>query len=133
MFPSKSGQPLDSANLRRLVSDVADRAGIGKVTPYDLRHSATSLLSQAGVRNEELADLLGHVDTRMVERHYRHRLDESVTVAAEPMQKLSYPSRLGQAGRRSPAYIRALPRTRQYRLTCGTQGIDLFNSSARTG
>jgi integrase len=88
VFPSSTGQPLDTANLRRLVADVAERAGIGRVSPYDLRHTATSLLSQAGVRNEELADLLGHVDTRMVERHYRHRLDASVTVAVEPMTAL---------------------------------------------
>lgn len=89
IFRSTTGQPLDVANLRRLVADVAAKAGVeGTLNPYDLRHSATSLLSEAGVRNELLADLLGHVDTRMVERHYRHRLSESVDVAVAPMADL---------------------------------------------
>jgi len=89
VFPSRTGQPLDMANLRRLVTDVAGAAGIvGKVSGYDLRHTATSLLSEAGVRNELLADLLGHVDTRMVERHYRHRPTDAVAIAVEPMGEL---------------------------------------------
>ena len=88
VFTSRSGHPIDPANLRSLCRAVATGAGLGHLSPYDLRHSATSLLSEAGVRNEELADLLGHVDTRMVERHYRHRLSESVTVAVGPMGKL---------------------------------------------
>ena len=31
---------------------------------------------------------LGHVDTRLVERHYRHRLTSSVDVAVVPMAEL---------------------------------------------
>ena len=88
VFTTRTGHPIDAANLRRLVREVADKAGVGHVTPYDLRHTATSVLSAAGVRNEHLADLLGHVDTRMVERHYRHRLGDSVAVAAGPMDEL---------------------------------------------
>jgi integrase len=53
------------------------------VTPYDLRHSATSLLSEVGVPPEMLADLLGHVDTRMVHRFYRHPVSPTIRVAAE--------------------------------------------------
>lgn len=87
-FTTSVGSPIDAANLRRLVREVAQDAGVGHVTPYDLRHTATSVLSDAGVRNEHLADLLGHVDTRMVERHYRHRLGDSVAVAAGPMDEL---------------------------------------------
>lgn len=88
VFTTRTGQPIDSANLRRLVRDVADKAGVGHVTTYDLRHTATSVLSEAGIRNEHLADLLGHVDTRMVERHYRHRIGVSVAVAVGPMGAL---------------------------------------------
>ena len=88
VYTTLNGQPIDPANLRRLVRAVASEAAVGHLTPYDLRHSATSVLSAAGVRNEHLADLLGHVDTRMVERHYRHRLDDAVEVAAGPMEIL---------------------------------------------
>lgn len=87
-FTTRSGHPIDAANLRWLVREVAKDAKVGQLSPYDLRHSATSILSERGVRNEQLADLLGHVDTRMVERHYRHRLGTSVSVAVAPMGEL---------------------------------------------
>lgn len=88
VFSTRNGSPIDAANLRRLVREVASDAGVGHLTPYDLRHTATSVLSESGVRNEHLADLLGHTDTRMVERHYRHRIGDSIGVAAAPMDEL---------------------------------------------
>jgi integrase len=75
---------LGESNLRKFVSRVARAAGIeGRVTPYDLRHTATSLMSAAGHSAEKLADLLGHRDTRMVFKHYRHPVTASVEVAAD--------------------------------------------------
>jgi len=69
------------------VTNLVEEAGIeGRVTPYDLRHSATSLLSAAGVAPELLADLLGHVDTRMVFRHYRHPVTPTISVAADHIE-----------------------------------------------
>jgi len=56
MFTSRSGNPIDPANLRSLCRSIAVESGLGHLSPDDLRHSATSLLSEAGVRNEELAD-----------------------------------------------------------------------------
>lgn len=87
VFTTCTGHGIDAANLRRLVRG-GDSAGVGHVTPCDLRHTATSVLSAAGVPNEHLADLLGHVDSRIVERHYRHRLGDSVAVAAGPKDEL---------------------------------------------
>ena len=70
--------------MRRMISMMARDADIsGKVTPYDLRHSATSLLSTSGVPPELLADLLGHTSTRMVERFYRHPVTPTISVAAD--------------------------------------------------
>lgn len=84
VFVTQDGTPLSPANVRRMVRNMAAEAGIdGRVTPYDLRHSATSLLSEAGVPPELLADLLGHVDTRMVHRFYRHPVSPTIRVAAE--------------------------------------------------
>lgn len=88
LFSSAAGTPIDPSNLRRLVKQVATRAGVGHLAPYDLRHTAVSLLSDAGVPNQELADLLGHTTTRMVEIHYRHRLTETIDVAVGPMDDL---------------------------------------------
>ena len=78
---------MDPANVRRLVKRIAIAAGIdGVVTPYDLRHTATSVLSATGVA-PELADLLGHVDTRMVFRHYRHPVTPTIDVAADHIER----------------------------------------------
>lgn len=86
-FVSEAGTPLIPSNLRRFVSTLAAEAGIeGKVTPYDLRHSATSLLSASGVAPEVLADLLGHVDTRMVHKHYRHPVTPTISVARDHIE-----------------------------------------------
>ncbi len=84
VFITTAGTPLDPSNVRRLVSQLAAEAGIkGNVAPYDLRHTATSLMSAGGHAPELLADLLGHKDTRMLFKHYRHRVTASVTVAAD--------------------------------------------------
>lgn len=87
-FVTEAGTPIDPANLRRLFRYVAKDAGVERFTPYTMRHTATSLLADAGARNEELADMLGHRTTRMVELHYRHRLKPVVDVAAGPMQQI---------------------------------------------
>ena len=87
VFVTTNGTPVSPSNMRRTVTNLAEEAGIeGKVAPYDLRHSATSLLSAAGVAPELLADLLGHVDTRMVFRHYRHPVTPTISVAADHIE-----------------------------------------------
>ncbi len=42
----------------------------------------------AGVPMEEVMGPLGHVDTRMLERVYLHRVRRTVEAAAEPMERL---------------------------------------------
>jgi integrase len=87
VFVSEMGTPLIASNLRRLVSTLASEAGIeGTVTPYSLRHTATSLLSASGVAPEILADLLGHKDTRMVHQHYRHQVTPTISVARDRIE-----------------------------------------------
>lgn len=67
VFASAVGTPMPPANVRRAFTALRARAGLrGPWTPYHLRHAAVSLLSDEGVSPEAIADLLGHVDTRMV-------------------------------------------------------------------
>jgi integrase len=79
VFTSELGTPMHSSNLRRDFARITERAELPRITPYELRHSAASLLVAAGVPPFEAADLLGHSDLRMLERHYRHRLSPVVT------------------------------------------------------
>ncbi len=89
VFVGETGHPLDPSNLRKLVKRVAKSAKIeGNLTPYDLRHTSASLLSDSGVSNEVLADHFGHKTTRMLEMYYRHRVVDVVDVAADPMDRI---------------------------------------------
>lgn len=96
VFPTGRGTLLDPANLRRALGTVTERAGLGHWHPHELRHSAASLLSAAGVPLEEVADVLGHASTRVTSATYRHRTTPTVESAAGPMDQL-----LGPAGRSS--------------------------------
>ena len=73
VFPTSRGTLLDPANLRRSLRTVTEQAGLGRWHPHELRHSAASLLSAAGVPLEEVADVLGHASTRVTSATYRHR------------------------------------------------------------
>lgn len=88
VFPTSVGTPLNPSNLRREMDEVTFAAGLGGWTPKELRHSAGSLLSAAGVPLERIADLLGHTDTRMLERVYRHPVTKTVDAAVAPMTKM---------------------------------------------
>lgn len=88
VFPTTRGTLIDPRNFRRSFDKLTDRAGLGKWTPNELRHSAISLLSAAGVPIEEIADVVGHDGTRMTTGVYRHVLAPVVNAAAAPMDDL---------------------------------------------
>jgi integrase len=90
IFPTSRGTLADRHNYRRTVQRIMTKAGIeGEWTSHELRHSCASLLADAGVPLEQIADQLGHVDSRMVQRTYRHRLEGSaVGAAVAPMDEL---------------------------------------------
>ncbi len=57
-------------NVRRDLHEACDRAGIAPCSPNDLRRTCATWLRAAGVPAELIAPLMGHRDTRMVERVY---------------------------------------------------------------
>lgn len=81
VFTNEIGGPLHPSNVRRSLTKACERAEVPLVTPYELRHTAATILSDH-VPLERVADQLGHSDTRMVERVYRHR-PQVVRTAAE--------------------------------------------------
>lgn len=78
VFTSPTGHAIDPAACRRELRALTDRAGLGAWTPNELRHSAASLMSDAGMPIEQVADQLGHKDLRMLQKHYRHRIRPTV-------------------------------------------------------
>ncbi|MGH3872065.1 MAG: tyrosine-type recombinase/integrase [Pseudonocardiaceae bacterium] len=57
-------------------------------TPQELRHSFISLLSDAGVRIEDISKLAGHANTRVTETVYRHELRPVLTRGATAMSQI---------------------------------------------
>jgi integrase len=88
VFPTNVGTPMSPSNLRRDLARLTVAAGLGRWSPNELRHSAASLLSAFGVPLEQIADVLGHTDTRMLLKHYRHPISRTIDAAAAPMERL---------------------------------------------
>jgi integrase len=57
-------------------------------TPRELRHSFVSLLSDNGVRLEDIAELCGHAGTRVTEAVYRHQLRPVLLNGAIAMDRI---------------------------------------------
>ncbi|MEA3395866.1 MAG: tyrosine-type recombinase/integrase [Chloroflexota bacterium] len=61
LFFSRTGKPLATRDVQRLVEKLARLAGIARqVTPHTLRHSFAKNLVNVGVGLEKVATLLGH-------------------------------------------------------------------------
>lgn len=57
-------------NARRDLAQACERAGIPTCSPNDLRRTCASWLRAAGVRPSDIAPVMGHADSRMVEKVY---------------------------------------------------------------
>jgi integrase len=88
VFTTEIGTPVDPSNLRDAFDKITTKAGLGHWTPNELRHSAASLLSAAGVPLEVIADVLGHASTRMLEQHYRHQVKPSIDAHVSVMDTM---------------------------------------------
>jgi integrase len=89
IFPTSTGNIMDRHNYRRTLRRIVEKAEIeGSWTSHEIRHTAISLLCDAGVPLEQVADQVGHVDTRMIQRVYRHRLGTPVDAAVDTMNEL---------------------------------------------
>lgn len=80
VFTSALGRPSDPKAVRNEFQRIVTASEIdGDWTPNLLRHSAASLMADAGMPIELVADQLGHRDLRMLQRHYRHRIRPTVS------------------------------------------------------
>jgi len=79
IFTSPTGHPIDPMICRKEFKRLVASIGLDGWTPNELRHSAASLMSDAGMPIEQVADQLGHKDLRMLQKHYRHRIRPTVS------------------------------------------------------
>lgn len=85
VFTTTVGSPIDPNNLRRTFARLTERAGLGRWKPNELRHSAASIMSAAGLPLEQVADVLGHDGTRMTMLVYRNTISPTIDGAAKVM------------------------------------------------
>ena len=81
VFCTDTGLPLDPANVRRALRTACKTADLPSLTPYDLRRTAGSLLVDAGVHLEQVADLLGHSNVATTRRHYVRAMRPTISHA----------------------------------------------------
>lgn len=81
VFPSEVGTPLLPRNLMRHLYGVAEKAGIEGLTFHSLRHTAGSLMLQAGKTMTVVSKILGHSSVGVTERVYAHSYEEDMRAA----------------------------------------------------
>ncbi|MFJ4713161.1 tyrosine recombinase XerC [Streptomyces sp. NPDC088785] len=89
VFTTRTGEPLDAANVRRDFKAIVKKAGLKpEWTPRELRHSFVSLLSDHGIPLERIAQLVGHSSQATTEAVYRKQLRPVITEGAEVMDEI---------------------------------------------
>jgi len=71
LFVSERGQPLTRQAVNYLLREAGERAGLGRVWPHMLRHSAGYALCNKGHDFRLLQDFMGHRDPRHSSRYTR--------------------------------------------------------------
>jgi integrase len=92
VFAGTSGRPRWPQQIRAGFRRLCEQAGIG--TDWQLRetrHTFVSALSDAGVDIERIADSVGHVNSTITKRVYRHSLADVVSETATVMDRV-YPA-----------------------------------------
>lgn len=105
------GKRLSQQAVRAELGRAADAAGVGPVTPHQLRHTYATALVNAGVSLQALMALLGHVSAemtlryaRLFQHHRAHRIPARPGPRQEPTRPAARPPVHDQAaapGRRS--------------------------------
>ena len=89
VFCNDAGRPLWRQEVNRQFKRVCEQAGIGSGWhPHEQRHTFVSVLSDAGVDIEQIADAAGHINSNVTRTVYRHQIADKVTRAAEAMDQI---------------------------------------------
>lgn len=83
-------EPVRYSTYRRTYQQALNHLGLkGKCTSYDFRTTYATELCEAGLTSKQVADKMGHRDTRMVEQVYARTRHEGVMTGTEVLDKLN--------------------------------------------
>lgn len=89
VFCDAAGQPLRRQTVNRQFKSVCKAAGLGSAWhPHEQRHTFVSVLSDAGIDIEAIADAAGHVNSTVTREVYRHQIADKVTRTADVMDQI---------------------------------------------
>jgi integrase len=89
VFTLSNGAPLRKSNfIRRVFKPLLRQAELPDVTFHSLRHTANSLLIEAGEDPLAIASTLGHADTRMMFERYGHLFNHSAQRVAQTADRI---------------------------------------------
>jgi integrase len=92
VFAAGHGGPRWPQDVRREFARLCERAGLGAGWhPHETRHTWVSVLSDAGVDIEDIADAAGHVTSSVTRNVYRHQLADKLTRAPAAMDAILRP------------------------------------------
>jgi len=72
--------------IRKGFYNAADAAGLGHITPHDIRRSAARRMVEAGVPMSEVSQFLGHTSTAVTEKVYGRFSSNYLRKAAEALE-----------------------------------------------
>ena len=81
--------PWSYSRTQRVKRRAFNHLGIKGYTPYDFRTTFATRAKESGQTSAQVADLLGHKDTRMVERIYARTRHQSVMKQLEAIERLN--------------------------------------------
>jgi integrase len=85
-------RPCWPQEVRKDFGKLCEQAGLGKGWhPHGTRHTWVSLLADAGVDLEDIADAAGHVTSAVTRNFYRHQLADKLTRASAAMDAIFRP------------------------------------------
>lgn len=73
----KPGSVVPTRTWQKNLGAAGERAGIGHVSPHDLRHTASTRAIESGAAPAAVRDMLGHTTTKMTDR-YTHTSPEAM-------------------------------------------------------
>jgi integrase len=86
VFPAGDGSPCWPEVARVRFRSLCKRAGLGEDWhPHEQRHTFVSVLSDAGVDIDQIADAAGHINSNVTKTVYRHVLADKLATAAAVM------------------------------------------------
>src|SRR5262249_21620461 len=90
VFPSLTGGPVDPARVNQAFHMALHKASLPCVRPHDLRHTAATLLLEAGVHPKVVQEMLGHSRIRLTLDTYSHVTPRMHQEAASAMQEVLF-------------------------------------------